>query len=285
MSLVIIFFNPGWGRAFYGTGAWQGIYLDKNLFGAAASLAIISQAALFSYVKGRQRTFVAAGIAFAFLLLLGSNSATAFGDCAVVILAMLVVVACCSPRFGAFARFATVLAAAIACGAVVIFGLTLDSVFDVLGRSATLTGRTDFWPYVLRAIADQPILGYGYDAFFYTPVGDSYMSEYVVQAGGWSPYHAHNSYLQVLLDAGYVGLAALVVLVVTSLGRAIAYFARERHFISAWPLAIILFLTTGSYAETYYLNYNNLEWILFVAAIVYPLQYFTAVTPVPKERN
>ena len=29
-------------------------------------------------------------------------------------------------------------------------------------------------------------------------------SEYVVQAGGWAPYHAHNSYLQTLLDAGYV---------------------------------------------------------------------------------
>jgi exopolysaccharide production protein ExoQ len=272
LSLVLVFVNPGWSRADWGAGPWQGIYPDKNLFGAAASLAIISQAALFSSVKGRARMFVAAGMALAFVLLIASNSASAFGNCFVVIFAVLVASACRSPKFGGFARFATALAVPIVIAAVVIFGLTPDSLFSAIGRESNLTGRTDFWPYLQGAIADRPILGFGFDAFFQSPVGEGYLSEYVVQAGGWSPYHAHNSYLQTLLDAGYLGLGALIVLVVTSFARAIAYFARERNFVSTWPLAIVLFLTCASFTETYYLDYNTLEWILFVAAIVYPLQ-------------
>jgi hypothetical protein len=59
---------------------------------------------------------------------------------------------------------------------------------------------------------------------------------------------------------------------VISFVRAIAYFTRERSSVGIWPLAMILFLTSGSFTETYYLNYNTLEWILLIAAIVYSLQ-------------
>ena len=277
LSLVIVFFNPGWGRAYWGTGPWQGIYLDKNLLGASASLAIVTQAALFTSVIGRARSFVAAGLVFAFILLIGASSATAFVNCVIVLLAMLVASACRSPRFGGLARFATVLGLASAIAAVVISGLTPDSVFNVIGRDPNLTGRTDFWPYLQQAISDRPLLGFGFNAFFQSSTGNDYLSEYVVQAGGWTPYHAHNSYLQTLLDAGYVGLAMLIVLVVVSAINAIAYFARERQFTNIWPLAIILFLSSTSYTETYYLDYNSLEWILFVAAIAYPLQRSAAV--------
>ncbi len=282
LSVLLVFFKPGSGRADWGAGPWQGIYPDKNLLGAAISLVIISQVALFSSVKGRGRWLLAAAITLSVIVLIGSNSATAFANCTVVILAMLVASVWRSPRFGGFARFATVLGAAITIAAVVIFGLTPDSVFSALGRGSDLTGRTDFWRYLQDAVADRPLLGFGFDAFFQSSTGADYLSEYVVQAGGWTPYHAHNSYLQTLLDAGYVGLAALIALVVISATRALGYFARERNFVSMWPLAIILFLTTASFTETYYLDFNTLEWILFVAAIVYPLQRFTAVTVVTR---
>jgi exopolysaccharide production protein ExoQ len=282
LSLVLVFINPGWSRADWGAGPWQGIYIDKNLFGAAASLAIISQTVLFLSVKGRERWLVAAGILLSGTLLIESNSATAFGNCIVVILAALVASACRSSRFGGFARFATVLGAAMALSAIVIFGLTPDSVFSALGREPNLSGRTDFWPYLQQAVADRPLLGFGYDAFFQSAIGSDYLTAYIVQAGGWTPYHAHNSYLQTLLDAGYVGLAVLIVLLVISAARAIAYFARERSVVSIWPLTIILFLSSASYTETYYLNFNTLESILFVAAIVYPLQRSAAVTVVAR---
>ncbi len=272
LSLLIVFANPGYGREYWGSGPWQGIYQDKNNLGAAASLAIISQVAVFRSFTGRRRWVLAAGTLLAFVLLLGSNSATAFGDCAAVLVGVLVANVCRSPRFGGFARFATVLGITVTVAAIFAFNLTPDSVFNLLGRQSNLTGRTDFWPYLQQAVADRPILGFGYDAFFQSPTGVQYLSAYVEQAGGWTPYHAHNSFLQLEIDAGFVGLAMLILVLVTSFARAMAYFTRERSSIGVWPLAIMLFLTIGSFTETYYLNYNTLEWILFMAAIVYPLQ-------------
>jgi exopolysaccharide production protein ExoQ len=272
VCLVLVFFNPGYGRADWGAGPWQGIYQDKNLLGAGASLAIISQVALLPSTKGRGRWLLSAGILLSGILLIGANSMTAFGNCSVVVVAALVAFACRSPRFGGFARFATVLGAVIAITSIYVFSLTPDSVFSVLGRQSNLTGRADFWPYLQQAVADRPVLGFGFDAFFLSSIGTDYLAEYVVQAGGWSPYHAHNSYLQTELDAGYVGLAMLIILLGISSWKAIVYFTRERSSTGIWPLAVILFLTAGSFTETYYLNYNTLEWILLVAAIVYPLQ-------------
>jgi exopolysaccharide production protein ExoQ len=270
LSFLLVFVNPGYGRADWGSGPWQGIFEDKNISGAMASLAIISQIVLLPLVKGRARWLLVAGLLLAGLLLLEANSATAFGDCAAVVIVTSAALACRSRRFGGFARFATTLGILLAIVAIAVFGVSSDSVYAALGRSSDLTSRSDFWPYLQQAIADRPLLGYGFDAFFQSPLARDYLAAFIVQAGGWTPYHAHDSYLQTLLDGGYLALALLIVLLLISIWRAIIYFGRERSTIGLWPLAIILFLTIGSYTETYYLNFNSLEWILFVAAIVYP---------------
>jgi exopolysaccharide production protein ExoQ len=287
LSVFLVFASPMRGRAEWGSGPWQGIYEDKNILGAAAALSIISQAALLPITKGRIRALLLGGILLAALLLAEANSATAFGDCAFVVLAAFAAFACRSRRFGGFARFATVLGVALLIVSVSVFGLNADSVFSALGRSSDLTTRADFWPYLQQAIADRPVLGYGFDAFFQSPLKADYLAAFIVEAGGWTPYHAHDSFLQTLLDAGYVGLAALIVLLLISLCRAIVYFFRERSSVGIWPLSIILFLTIGSYTETYYLNYNSLEWILFVAAILYPLQNFepSVITASSRKRS
>jgi exopolysaccharide production protein ExoQ len=272
LSVVTVFLNPGFGRADWGTGAWQGIYLDKNALGEAASLAIISQLALLPCIKGLGRWLLVASLLLTGLLLTEAKSATAFGDCTVVVIGVVAAFGCRSTRFGGMARFATVLGLVIGIASAFVFGLSIDSFYSALGRTSDLTTRADFWPYLQQAVGDRPVLGYGFDAFFQSPVAHDYLDEFIVEAGGWTPYHAHDSYLQTLLDVGYVGLAALVVFLLISFWRAIAYFARERSSVGAWPLAIILFLSIGSYTETYYLNYNSLEWILLIAAVVYPLR-------------
>lgn len=287
LSIVIVFVNPGYGRSLWGAGPWQGIYQDKNILGAATSLAIISQLILFPITRGSGRWLLFAGILFAGLLLVKSNSATAFGDCAAVIVVTFIPFACRSRRFGAFARFATILGVTVIISSIFAFGLTTENVYSALGRSSDLTSRANFWPYLGQAISDRPLLGYGFDAFFQSPLSDQYLEGFVVQAGGWTPYHAHDSFLQTELDAGYLGLAALIIVVLASLRNAVVYFARERSVVGIFPLAVILFLTFGSYTETYYLNYNSLEWILLVAAIVYPEldRKYPSATAVRWKRN
>lgn len=278
-SLVIVFLNPGFGRADWGTGPWQGIFLDKNISGASASLAIISQAVLLPASKGLARWLLLVGILVAGLFLVEANSATAFGDCAVVMVAAIAAFACRSSKLGGVARFTTALIAVSLLAFVAVFGFSVENIYSALGRSSDLTSRADFWPYLQAAIADRPFFGYGYDAFFISPFSWQYLASFIVQAGGWSPYHAHDSFLQTAIDVGYVGLGILVIVLINGLRRAITYFFKERGSVALWPLAIIVFLTIGSYTETYYLNSNSLEWILFVAAVAYPRWPVAAAKP------
>jgi len=271
-SLALIFVSPGRARMFWGSGAWEGIYEEKNALGAAMALAIIVFLTLILRRGTKYKVLAAGGLALSLTLLFGSNSATALLDCVVVVAIGLVALACVSPSFGGVSRIVAFLGAAFGVAGAVVLGFDRDAVYEALGRTQGLSGRVDFWPYLNEAVNARPILGYGYGAFFRSPVSKDYLSYYVVEAGGWTPYHAHDSFLQTCLDTGYVGLAALVVAILVSLFRAVTFFLRERDVVSLWPLLVTLFLVFGSYTETYLGNFNTLGTILFVTAFLYPVR-------------
>ena len=53
--------------------------------------------------------------------------------------------------------------------AAVMIVATPDLLFSLLGKDATLTGRTGIWSAVIDSIAKRPLLGYGYQAFWLAP--------------------------------------------------------------------------------------------------------------------
>jgi O-antigen ligase len=271
-SVALIFVSPGRGRMFWGSGAWEGIYEEKNALGTAAALAIVVFLTLILRRGTKYKMLAVGGLVLSATQLLGSNSATALVDCIAVVAIGLVALACVSPGFGGVSRIVALLGAALAAAGAVVVGFDQDALYAALGRTQGLTGRVDFWPYLNEAVNARPILGYGYGAFFRSPVSKDYLSYYVVEAGGWTPYHAHDSFLQTCLDTGYVGLAALLVAIFVSLFRAGAFFLRERDVISLWPLLVTFFLVFGSYTETYVGNFNTLGTILFVTAFLYPIR-------------
>ncbi len=97
---------------------------------------------------------------------------------------------------------------------VVVFGPDLlDSAKHALlfGRQesaadvGTLTGRTELWSELFTYVAARPVLGYGYEGFW-SPTHTAYVS----LALGWVVPHAHNGYIEMLLDLGAVGLILFV---------------------------------------------------------------------------
>jgi exopolysaccharide production protein ExoQ len=271
-SLALIFVSPGRARMFWGSGAWEGIYEEKNALGAAMALAIVVFLTLILRRGTKYKLLAVGGLILSVTLLVGSNSATALVDCVVVVAIGLVALACVSPSLGGVSRILAFLGAALAAAGAFAVGFDRDAVYAALGRTQGLSGRVDFWPYLNDAVNARPVLGYGYGAFFRSPVSKDYLSYYVIEAGGWTPYHAHDSFLQTCLDTGYVGLAALLVAILVCLFRAGAYFLRERDVVSLWPLLVTLFLVFGSYTETYLGNFNTLGTILFVTAFLYPIR-------------
>ncbi len=272
ISAGLIFGAPGHGRMDWGGGPWDGIYQDKNSLGASMATAIVVYLFYLLRRGAKHKLFAALALPLFVALLIGANSVTSLLDCIGVVMIGIVLLACLSRGGGVPARVLTVAGGACVAIGIALFGFNTSAIFEMLGRSQSLTGRADFWPYLSKAIAARPVLGYGYGAFFRSPVSDEFLDSYVEQAGGWRPYHAHNSFLQTTIDTGYAGLSVLILLLAAAAWRALIFLLRERTALSIWPLLMILYLAGGSYSETYLGNYNTLEWILFVAAFLYPVR-------------
>src|SRR4030095_11549028 len=78
-------------------------------------------------------------------------------------------------------------------------GIT-DLVTEMLGRSSTLTGRTNVWAAVVP-LNPNPLLGAGYETFW---LGDRL--QVLWNLFWWHPIQAHNGYLEVYLNLGLLGL-------------------------------------------------------------------------------
>jgi hypothetical protein len=75
----------------------------------------------------------------------------------------------------------------------------VERIVDVTSDDATLNGRTDLWRAVIRDLSPVNIFGYGMD-------GDRY---YVRTISLWAE-HSHNSVLESILSAGYLGALSIV---------------------------------------------------------------------------
>ena len=83
-------------------------------------------------------------------------------------------------------------------------GGTVGSFSSVVGRDATLTGRTDIWAELLPIAMQHPILGAGFGGFWTAKSSEIHQVN-----------ESHNGYLEVLLDRGFVGLLLLSVFVLS----------------------------------------------------------------------
>ena len=270
-SLLVIVLSPGRGRDDFGAGPWSGILPDKNSLGAEMALALVLLLS-FSVKSAKLRLAVIFSALLFSGLLLGSNSATAATSCFGSIGIILAAIFLRSKSTSNGVRISVITTLALAALGLLIFGFKPDSLLGLIGRSPNLTGRTDFWPYLQQAIADRPLLGFGYGAFFASSVGVDYLSTYIVQAGGWSPFHAHNSFFQIALDAGYFGVTLFAVALASALFQAVKLCFSNTSPESVYPLSIIIYLLIGSFTETSFARFNTDLWILFIAAALYPMR-------------
>jgi O-antigen ligase len=84
-----------------------------------------------------------------------------------------------------------------------------DSFFEMIGKDPTLTGRTDLWAYVLAAIDQRPLLGWGYWGFWSS---DNHVATEISEVVQWPVPEAHNAVLEILLNVGIVGATFFIFL-------------------------------------------------------------------------
>lgn len=98
---------------------------------------------------------------------------------------------------------------------------------DSSGRDmyAITSGRAIVWPYVFEKIEEAPIFGYGTHAFMRTGIS---VELYHTLGAVWG--HPHNAYLQLLLDAGMVGLIPILWFFVLILHYSFKLFRRNDKY-------------------------------------------------------
>jgi len=147
----------------------------------------------------------------------------------------------------------------------IIMILTIPDLFksitNVLGRDATLTGRTDIWKALL-AQPINPLLGSGYQSFWQTPaavkIGEKFY--FIVN-------QAHNGYLEVYIQTGIISLLLLICAVVLAVKNLKKGLLEE----SDYALLLFSFLITILIRNWTEATFNKLtiSWFIFILSLLY----------------
>lgn len=142
----------------------------------------------------------------------------------------------------------------------------LGSVTRMLPVDPTFTGRSDIWEFALAAVAEKPIIGHGYSAFW-----DDVTERQTAKGSEWAvtAAHSHNSYLDLAITIGLPGLLLVVLIFILAPLR--NFQETQAHnrsnalgklFLTIWLFGLY-FGTT----ETFLLERQNPVWFMFALAV------------------
>lgn len=254
-------------------GKWRGIYNHKTVLGKImAPSAIVFL--LLAIGSKKYRLFLWGGFFLSIILLLRSTAATS--------LLNLITLLAASVAYRVFRLSDKWLVPGLISTAstsiifYIILSINTEALLGSLGKDTTLTGRADMWPYIFEMIWKNPVLGYGYGAFWSGPNTPSF---YIWQATGWTPPNAHNGLLDIWLQIGLLGLLIFLFGFFTiTLPKALTWLRSSRTSEGFWPMLYMTYMVLANLGETTLMVQNDLFWVIYVAVA------FTVLTP-PKQRK
>jgi exopolysaccharide production protein ExoQ len=268
LSVVLIKYFPAIARQYdpwTGEGTFSGAATSKNMLGI---LCLVCGIYFFWDIvvrwpdrkDRRNKWVILLDVWLTYLtwwLLITCNSATS-RTC--MIIACLVILAAHSKTIQRQPRILTVAIPVIFLTYMLLFfGLGMNDTFaGAVGRTS-LSGRTDIWRIVLRYQANQ-LLGAGYESFWLGP-----RLERIWTSGMGTINEAHNGYLEVYLNLGYIGLF-LALLFVAAVYRNICKKLKPFSSIASLTLAIWTAFVFHNSTEADFRN--GLTWLVFVLAAV-----------------
>lgn len=111
-----------------------------------------------------------------------------------------------------------------------------SAITQLLGKDPTMSGRTEIWRAAISSGLKQPILGFGFGAFWRGAQGES-LNVYLTT--GFALWQGHNGYLDLWLDLGLLGLGLFAITVFIACRDAYFCFAPNRPREFDWYLGTI----------------------------------------------
>jgi O-antigen ligase len=245
-------------------GAWAGAFVHKNQLGAMALLGFLVFLQMAAQHQGKARRWWLGLAGLAVLLVLGSGSATALLGLVVLPVATWGLRLLRGPRGDLM--LVTAWLAVIGVALVPIVPAVLPKALALFGRDLTLTGRTELWQLGFQSLWQRPLFGYGFDAFWENT--SPYGGVHIRSAVGWLTPHIHNSWLELALQLGLVGVALYGLVLFRALGRAARLFRATEKRAYLFVAVFILYLCFFSVGEDVFLPRNDILHIGLVAFVV-----------------
>jgi len=129
-----------------------------------------------------------------------------------------------------------------------------------LGRDATLTDRTWLWEKLLDMNRD-PLFGTGFESFW--------LGERLVHLWAlfwWRPNEAHNAYIEVFLNLGWMGITLLAIVIATGYRSIVGALHRDPN-LGRLRVALFVAAIVYSFTEAAF-RVMNPVWLVFLLAIM-----------------
>jgi exopolysaccharide production protein ExoQ len=272
-SVLLIKYYGNLGRGYDpdGNPANTGVTTNKNTLGVL--LLVISLGVVWRLVAllrdktepNRRRHLLAQGVllAFGIALFVMADSATSlacFG------LGTTLILVTGLPIFRRRPKAVHALVASIVCAGLLAMLLGgQDTMVHSLGRQSNLSGRTEIWAAVIPA-APNSIVGAGFESFWISPCVEKVWRGLV---GWWHPEglnEAHNGYIEVYLNLGWIGVCLISLILISAYRRAVAAF-RLSPSIGSLMLAYIIAAAVYSITEAGFRMLDPI-WIFLLLATV-----------------
>lgn len=151
-------------------------------------------------------------------------------------------------------------------GLAIAFGGAGD-VANSLGRDASFSGRTTIWSALIPTVSN-PMIGTGFDSYWNSP--NVQMFQDTLNLSGW--YHAeglneaHNGYLEVYLNLGWIGICLLTTILITGYTNACKAYKRDRELAGL----LLAYIITGMIYSITEAGFRTLgaSWIFILLAVV-----------------
>lgn len=255
-------------------GARIGIYGSKNAFaGAATTFTILALGvAMIGGTARSLRVLGLLGLIAGAVLVVSAQSVSAILFLVPALLALVVVMKV--HRLGAMPAWLVVTFAGL--GAVLL-GLALqanwssvsDFVLLATGKDLTLTGRTELWAAAFAMIAERPILGVGYQAFWVQGHADAETLWFMFGIEERSGFNFHNMFLSNAVEIGIPGAALQIVLLLGTAFYTGLWAIRTGNAVPATFFALTFIAVLGSAVEVPLFFQFSLRTVLVFAALIY----------------
>ncbi|MDE2252090.1 MAG: O-antigen ligase family protein [Gammaproteobacteria bacterium] len=252
-------------------GAWHGLAMQKNSLGALAGMGALFWLHAWLAGSGARWRELAGGALCVTCLVLSRSSTSLMATVFAALLLLLLLRS--SANLRPYMPYLVTLFAAL----IVIYSLAvlhlvpgsdlvLSPITALTGKDQSFSGRTAIWEIINAHIAERPLLGTGYGAYWIGPVPYSPSYTFVTHLNFY-PTQSHNGYLEVVNDLGVAGGLCLLGFLVIYVRQSLELFRADMAQ-GALFLALFFQQLVANLSEARWFLSTSVDFAIMVLACV-----------------